>query len=238
MHSTVSPVFAFLHTSSAPANVAPAVMPTKMPSFCASSRLHFMASGPAMVRIRLITPISTASPVIFGMKSGLQPCIGCGLNAGLGLAGEPSGLRSCLALLESIGASAGSHTTIFVSGRSLAKHTGNTLKRAAGPESGHPIVEPLALEVIDDFPSRRARVHVGIGFVLELAGGEPTMRFRKFDCLVDHSDCTIGGRGKNNLCAEGPHEVWGLDTEGLCHRDNQRIPFRCADHRKTDSSIA
>src|SRR5215813_1420475 len=101
MHSTVSPVFAFLHTSSAPANVAPAVMPTKMPSFCASSRLHFMASR-----------------------------------------------------------------------------------------------------------------------------------------LVDHSDCTIGGRRKHNLGAEEPHEFAALDTEDLCHRDNQRIPFRCADHRKTDSSIA
>src|SRR4249920_2796817 len=116
MQRTVELGAALLQTSSAPANVAPAVMPTKIPSFWASSRLHFMASGPATVIMRLITPMSTASPVIFGMKSGLQPCIGCGLNAALGLEGDPSGLRSCVEPLESIGASLGSHTMIFVSG--------------------------------------------------------------------------------------------------------------------------
>ena len=136
MHSTVEPGAAVLQTSSAPAKVAPAVIPTKMPSFCASSRLHFMASGPAIVMMRLITPMSTASPVIFGMKSGLQPCIGCGLNAALGLAGDPSGLRSCVEPLESIGASLGSQTMIFVSGRSFAS-------TRATPFSVPPVPNPV-----------------------------------------------------------------------------------------------
>ena len=34
-----------------------------------------------------MTPVSTTSPVSFGMKSGVQPCIGCGLNAAFGAAG-------------------------------------------------------------------------------------------------------------------------------------------------------
>jgi len=38
-------------------------------------------------------------------ESGLQPCIGVGLNTGLGLPGEPSGLRSCCEPEETIGAS-------------------------------------------------------------------------------------------------------------------------------------
>ena len=72
-------------------------------------------SGPEVA----LPDMSTASAVIFGMKSGLQPCIGCGLNEGCGFAGVPSGLRYCGIWLVNMGASAGSHTTILVSGRSL-----------------------------------------------------------------------------------------------------------------------
>src|SRR3974390_3738797 len=104
MARIVSPSLALLHTSVATAKVPPAVMSMKIPS-CASERLHFIASAPAMVITRLITPVSMASAVSFGMKSGLQPCIGWGLNRGLGLAGEPSGLRSCCEPEETIGAS-------------------------------------------------------------------------------------------------------------------------------------
>ena len=81
-------------------------------------------------------------------------------------------------------------------------------------------------------------MHVGIGFVLELAGEKPTVRFCKFDRLVDHSDCTIGRRCKHHFGAEKSHELATLDTEGLCHRDNQGISFCCADHRKTNPGIA
>ena len=104
----------------APAKVAPEVMSTKIPSFCASSRLQRIASALAMRRMRSMTPVSTASPVSFGMKSGLQPCIGCGFQTACAEAGEPSSLRCCGVPLVSIGASSGSQTTILVSGRSLA----------------------------------------------------------------------------------------------------------------------
>src|SRR5208282_5109616 len=45
MQSTVAPFGASVQTRRAPANVAPAVMPTKIPSFCAKSRLRRSASA-------------------------------------------------------------------------------------------------------------------------------------------------------------------------------------------------
>ena len=83
-----------------------------------------------------MTPMLTASPVNLGMKSGLQPCIGCGLNAGWPVAGEPSAFRSCFTPLVSIGASSGSQTMIFVSGRSLAR-------TRATPFSVPPVPNPV-----------------------------------------------------------------------------------------------
>jgi hypothetical protein len=71
MQSTVPPFGASAHTRKAPANVAPAVMPTKIPSFCAKSRLQRSASALGMGMIRSMTCISTASAVSFGMKSGV-----------------------------------------------------------------------------------------------------------------------------------------------------------------------
>ena len=126
--------------------------------------------------MRSIAFMSTASPVIFGMKSGLQPCIGCGLNDGCGFAGEPSGLRSCAMWLVSIGASAGSQTTILVSGRSLRSTRATPVERAAGAEAGDEVIELLALEVVDDLARGGALMHGGVGFVLELARQEPAMR--------------------------------------------------------------
>ena len=67
-----------------------------------------------------MTFMSTASAVSFGMKSGVQPCIGWGLKAGWAAAAEPSGLRCWGMPLSSNGASCGSQTTILVSGLSFA----------------------------------------------------------------------------------------------------------------------
>ena len=70
--------------------------------------------------MRWMTFIATASAVSFGMKSGVQPCIGCGLKAGCAVAGDPSGLRACSVPLPRSCASSGSQTMILVSGISLA----------------------------------------------------------------------------------------------------------------------
>ena len=91
--------------------------------------------------------------------------------------GEPSALRSCCAApAVSIGASAGSQTTILVSGRSFWR-TRARFQRSAGAESGHPVVEPLPGEVADDLARRSARVVVGVRLVLELAREEPAVLF-------------------------------------------------------------
>src|SRR5438874_10387704 len=95
MHKMFAPFSASAAILSAPAKVAPAVIPTKIPSLAASSLLSRIASGPAIGRMRSMTFIATASSVSLGMKSGVQPCIGCGLNEGCGAAGDPSGLRDC-----------------------------------------------------------------------------------------------------------------------------------------------
>ena len=70
------------------------------------------------------------------MKSGLQPCIGCGFHAGWLPAGEPSALRACSEPSVSIGASSGSQTTILVSGRSLRS-------TRATPLSVPPVPKPV-----------------------------------------------------------------------------------------------
>ena len=55
------------------------------------------------------------------MKSGVQPCMGCGSNAGWLSLGEPSALRPCARPLPTICAFAGSLRMILVSGRTLRK---------------------------------------------------------------------------------------------------------------------
>ena len=85
---------------------------------------------------RSTKPIATASAVSFGMKSGLQPCNGCGFHEGWLAVGEPSSRRGCSAPLVSIGASAGSQTTIFVSGRSFSS-------TRATPLSVPPVPNPV-----------------------------------------------------------------------------------------------
>src|SRR6516225_8584779 len=78
MQRILAPFGASAATFSAPAKVAPALMPTKIPSFCASSTLHLIPSAPGIWTIRSITFISTASDLSFGMKSGVQPCKSAG----------------------------------------------------------------------------------------------------------------------------------------------------------------
>ena len=105
------------------------------------------------------------------------------LERGMGAAGEPSALRACSMPLPSSCASSGSQTMILVSGTLLREHARDALQRAAGAVAGHPVVELLALEVVDDLARRGARMHVGVGLVLELARQEPAVRLGKLDRL-------------------------------------------------------
>jgi hypothetical protein len=70
MNTTTDPGSSPSQTVSAPASVAPPVMPQKMPSFVASSRDSLSASAPPTPTMRSTCPASIASPVSFGMKSG------------------------------------------------------------------------------------------------------------------------------------------------------------------------
>ena len=111
-----APGSAFSATAIAPARVAPADMPTKMPSCVASDRDSLMASSPLIGSISSMYFASIASSVSRGMKSGVQPCIRCGRNSGWLSFGEPSAMRSCGMPLPRIGELSGSQTTIRVSG--------------------------------------------------------------------------------------------------------------------------
>jgi hypothetical protein len=173
-------------TCSAPAKVAPAVMPTKMPSFCASSWLHRIASAPGIVMMRSITFMSTASPVSFGMKSGLQPCIGCGLKAGCGAAGVPSGLRSC-ACRWSASARRPARTRRSWCPAAPWRARARRPSACRRCRSRSPSSRASRRRSRDDLARRGARVHVGIGLVLELAGQEPAVRLGQLDRLLDHA---------------------------------------------------
>jgi len=74
--------------------------------------------------------------VIFGTKSGVQPCNGCGRNAGWLSAGVPSALRFCTWSLARICALSGSQTMIFTSGRSFRS-------TRATPSSVPPVPAPV-----------------------------------------------------------------------------------------------
>jgi hypothetical protein len=133
-------------TCSAPANVPPDVMPTKMPSFFASSLLQRIASALAIRRTWLIAFDVDASPVSFAMKSGLQPCIGCGFQFGW-----PAARRAVLVPL--LLNPARKHRRIVRLADHdlrfrpfLGQHARHALQRAAGAESRDPVVQPLARE--------------------------------------------------------------------------------------------
>ena len=89
----------------------------------------------------------------------------------------------------------------------------NSFERAAGAEAGDPVVEALPGKIVDDLARGGARMHVGIGLVLELAGQEPAMRRRQLVGLVDHAHAALGRRREDDLGAEKPHQPAPLDAE-------------------------
>src|ERR1700724_2987287 len=88
MHKTVEPLGASAQTRNAPAKVAPEVMPTKMPSFCANSRLQRRASAPGIRRIRSMTPVSTITGELRD-KIGAPPLHRMRLPSSVGCRGGP-----------------------------------------------------------------------------------------------------------------------------------------------------
>src|SRR5438552_17431026 len=115
MQRMVEPLGASAAMRRAPAKVAPELMPTKIPSFWASSLLQRMASGLVTRRTLWMRLVLIASSASLGMKSGLQPCWGCGVQEGWLVEGEPSGLLAGWGMpLETMGAASGSQRIILV----------------------------------------------------------------------------------------------------------------------------
>src|SRR5579863_3844231 len=241
----------------------------------ARSRSKALARRPA----RIPRSLSPAAP-------SPAPDLGCGFQLGCGTLADPSSLRSCSIPLESIGASSGSHTTIFVSGRSFAstrsrmrfptrvrntrrsvlvtllldparkhwrvvrlayhdlclrpllrQHPRHALQSASGTESRNPVVQPLVLEIPQDLLCRRARVDVGIGFILKLACVIPSVLLRQFDGLLHHSYRPPRGRRDHHLGAQESHQLAALDAEGLRHCHHQRVTLRRAYHGKPNTGV-
>jgi hypothetical protein len=112
----------------AQAKVAPAEMPTKNAFLLCQVAAATQCIGVGDARDLVDDSQTTTSPVGFGMKSGVQPRVGCVLTAGWAIVGEPSFLRYCCVQLVSNGASKGSLTTILVSGRSFASTRATPLR--------------------------------------------------------------------------------------------------------------
>ena len=121
MRSTVAPLAASRQTCSAPANVAPAVMPTKMPSLLGelAAAMHRVSVGNRQNTIDYVHSHRITRQL--RNKIGAPPLHRMRLPGGVGRRGRPVRLPLLRARLVSTGASAGSQTTIFVSGRSLAR---------------------------------------------------------------------------------------------------------------------
>ena len=123
-------------------------------------------------------------------------------------------------------------------GALLGQHARHALQRAAGAVARHPVVERIAGEVAHDLLRRRARVHVGVGLVLELARQEPAVRLGELDGLRHHAHAALRGRRQHHLGAEEAHQLAPLDAEGLGHRHDQRIALLGADHGEPDAGVA
>src|ERR1700733_5753794 len=120
----------------------------------------------------------------------------------------------------------------------LSEYAADPLQRAAGAIAGHPKVEPVVGEVVDDFARGGAGMKVRIGFVLELPCHEPAVGFGQFYGLFDHSDGPLGPGRQYNLRAAKAHQSPPFDGEGLGHRVDERIAFRGADHGEPEAGIA
>jgi hypothetical protein len=72
----------------------------------------------------------------------------------------------------------------------------------------------------------------------ELSCQKPAVRLRELDRLLVHPETFGGTGGENDLGAEDAHQPAPLDRETVRHRDDERVIFLRANHRKADAGIA
>ena len=81
-------------------------------------------------------------------------------------------------------------------------------------------------------------MHIGVGFVFELAAEEPTVGARQLHRLGQHADAAKRRRGQDDLRSEEAQDLAPLDAEVLGHHDDERVALGRADHRQTDPGVA
>ncbi len=123
-------------------------------------------------------------------------------------------------------------------GALFLQHARDAFQRAAGTESGDPVIEPLTLEIVKNLRCRSPRMRIGVRLVFELAAQEPAMLFCQLDRLGEHAAAFQCCRGQHDLGAEETHHLAPLDAEVLGHRHHERVALRRADHGEADAGVA
>src|SRR5215469_2764306 len=229
MQTMFAPGGARRATSSAAASVAPLEVPTNIPSFCASSRERRNASAPATGTISSTYPAATASSVSLEMKSGAQPCIRCGRNSGIPQRRDAAAEHLCVIWFGRDDLRL--RSKVFQDPR-------NAFEGSTSTEACHPVIESLASEVREDLLRGGPRVHIGVGFILELPAQKPPMSLSQLDGLREHAAALLCRRRQDNLGAQKTQQLAPLNAEALGHRDDERIALLCANHCQPDARIA
>ena len=118
------------------------------------------------------------------------------------------------------------------------QHPRHAFERSAGTKTGDPVVESVIGKSRKNLRCRRPGVRVCVGLVLELSHEEPIVFCREFNSLGQHATAFERRRCEYDLGAQEAHHLAALEAEALCHRDDERVAFLSADHRKTDTRIA
>mmetsp|Transcript_22030 Transcript_22030/g.39493 ORF Transcript_22030/g.39493 Transcript_22030/m.39493 type:complete len:241 (+) Transcript_22030:510-1232(+) len=114
----------------------------------------------------------------------------------------------------------------------------STSKGATSSIAGDPVVQFLALEVLQNFWPCGLRVESRIGFVLELPGQQPAVLFSELLCFQHHACASQRSWCDNHLCPKHPHYLASLHREGGCHARNKFVTSLSADHGKSNACVS
>src|SRR5688500_6927300 len=120
----------------------------------------------------------------------------------------------------------------------LHEHAAHPFERPARSKARDEEVESLAGEIGENLLRGRARVHVGISLVFELAREKPSVLFGELDRFLHHARTTRRRWRENDLRAEEAHQATPLDAERLGHRHDERISLGGAHHRESNTRVA
>ena len=81
-------------------------------------------------------------------------------------------------------------------GPTVAEHARNAFERSAGAKARDPVIEPFTGEGVEDLGCRRARMDIGVRFVLELTAQKPTVRLRPLTDAEPHNRLQTASCGR------------------------------------------